>query len=158
MSRSHKERHRWKSKERKRTGERDPEKIALHRERFIKRQEQKAAAKYGYDAAVYRARLVYFSDEVRTELHIDGEKAADLPFLADDPESCHYAVAEHWREFDPVREAEILRKHVQKMKFTGGRCHLAEERDEALTCSSIMRCAYRRWIAEKGMPACALHG
>lgn len=41
MSRSHRDRHKWKAKERKRTHQADPPKIQLHRDRFLDRKRQK---------------------------------------------------------------------------------------------------------------------
>ena len=40
MSNSRKDNHKWKRKERKRTGKSDPKKIKLHRKRVIKRPKQ----------------------------------------------------------------------------------------------------------------------
>jgi hypothetical protein len=44
MSRTHKERHKWKRKERRRTGLDDPKKIKLHRERFLARKKGRNAS------------------------------------------------------------------------------------------------------------------
>ena len=159
MARTHKDRHKWKRKERKKTGQSNPEKIKLHKKRFLKRLKQQTMIQSesdGYKSIVFQARLKFLVEEGTTELSVHGEKVADIPFLADDPTSCHYAVAAHKQDFNATHEANVLSKHVQRVKYSGQTCHLMVQDGEARTCSSIVTCPYRRWIAEQGKPECTL--
>jgi len=157
MGKTHKDRHKWKRKERKKTGQSDPKKIKLHRKRFLGRLEQRTMIQSGgYKPIVFKARLKFLVEEGTTELSVHGEKVVDIPFLVDDPTSCHYAVAAHTRDFNATHEADTLSKHVQRMKYLGQPCHLMVQAGEAKVCSSIATCSYRHWIAEQGMPECTL--
>ncbi len=157
MAQTHKDRHKWKRKERKKTGQSDPGKIKLHRERFLDQLEQQTMIQSsGYKPIVFQARLKFMVEEGTTELSMHGEKVADIPFLVDDPISCHYAVAAHTQDFNANHEADVLSKHVQRVKYLGQPCHLMAQTGEARICSSIATCPYRRWIAEQGKPECML--
>ncbi len=156
MARTHKDRHHWKRKERKKTGLSDPAKIKLHRERFLEALERKAMIRSGYKVIVFQARLNFLVEEGTTELSLDGKKVDDIPFLPEDPASCHYVVAAHTENFNSTEEAATLSKHVQRMKYLGQPCHLMVQTKEAKICSSIATCPYRQWIAEKGRPECTL--
>lgn len=156
MARTHKDRHKWKNKERKRTGKADPKKIQLHRERFLTDLEQICVEQNGYRPIVFQARLRFLVEDGVTELWISKEKVGEIPFLVDDPNSCHYVVAQHKEDFNSKCETEVLLEHVQRVRFLDQPCHLLVQVEEKRTCSSIASCHYRLWDPEKGLPICTM--
>ncbi len=155
MARTHKERHAWKTKERKRTGQSNPDKIALHRKRFLEMLEQQSMVRNCYRPIVFQSRLT-FLEEGLTELSMYGNKIEDIPFLVDDPASCHYVVTAHIHNFNESYETDILSQHVQRVKYLGQDCHLMVQAGETRVCSSIIACRYRRWLEDSGRPGCTL--
>lgn len=157
MSRTHKDRHKWKNKERNRTNNGDPTKIKLHRERFLSRVEQMTMIQNGgYKPIIFRARLKVVVDEGTSELWLNDEKISDLPFIVDDPKSCHYVLAGQKPDFDPDIEQRALSEHVQRVKYLGQNCHLMRPDGETKMCYSIVDCPYRRWAANEAVAKCTL--
>jgi hypothetical protein len=156
MSHTHKDRHQWKRRERKKTGQSDPDKIKLHRDRFLERLEQQSMIENAYRPVVFQARLKFTPEEMTTELSIYGERVQEINFLVDEVESCHYAVAAHVPNFNHAYECDVLDMHVQRVRYLGQACHLMEKVGEARVCSSITACPYRQWKKECGMPECTL--
>ena len=77
--------------------------------------------------------------------HKHEEKVADIPFLVNDPISCHYAVAAHKEDFNPTYETDALSQHVNRVKFLGQPCHLMMQAGDAKVCSSIsISCSFCR--------------
>lgn len=156
MSHSHKERHRWKAKERKRTNESDPVKIALHRERFLKRLEQKSIVLNGYQPIVFQSRLLFKLDEGTTTIYINNQPINELTFIVNDPESCHFVITQYKSDFNASQESQKLTEHINRVKHLGQDCHLAlpDPQGQAI-CSSIIACKYRK-ISDQGLPMCNL--
>jgi len=145
MSHSHKDRHQWKKKERRRTGLRDPKKIQLHRERFLQRVKEHSLRLYGYSALVFQARISLDPDTYETMVRIDGETLGTLPYLLEDVTSCHFLLAQHEPRFDVGQEAEYLKRHASTMRRLGLPCHLEVRTDTGRQCSSVIPCRFRKW-------------
>lgn len=160
MARSHKDRHAWKDKERRRTGEDDPTKIRLHRERFLAALKGKTEPVQAFDptryrAVVFRARLRLDPEEQQSVILIDGQEIV-VPFLVENPEDCHYALLEVKTDFDLQDEQEILDRHTAKAVANKFRCHLEVIIEEDRFCSSVVPCRYRQFNAETGQAVCSL--
>ena len=161
MARSHKERHQYKRKERKRTRQSDPKKIKLHRERFLAAMRQRERMALApdlpghYRALVLHAHLCFDPEDHESSIMI-GERKIEVPFLVENSEDCHYAISEIKNDFDSRKEKEVLDEHVNKAKFNNFSCRLEVVVDDVRFCSSIISCKYRRWDAQQGQALCAL--
>jgi hypothetical protein len=161
MARSHKERHQWKDKERERTGKEDPTKIRVHRERFLAALKQCTEPvqlfdpSQRYQAALFRARLRLDPEEGQSQILFQQEEI-DIPFLVENLEDCHYALAEAKTDFDPETEKARLDQHVSKALSQGFPCHLEVVIEEDRFCSSIVPCQFRQFDSEKGQALCTL--
>lgn len=161
MARSHKERYLWRKKERNRTGKADPVKIQLHRKRFLAtlaRQERFVLAPSlpgRYVSVVFHARARFDQEEQKTLIQVVGQ-TVEIPFLTEDPADCHGPIARIKTDFDPQREGEILRRHVDKARFRDHVCHLEVLNNGNRQCSSVISCRYRRWDAEVGQALCTM--
>ena len=158
MARTHKERHKWKNKERKKTGKSDPAKVALHRQRFLERLEQKALVQNGYSSMVFQARLRFNVEEGITQVFLKGEKIGELPYLVEDVSACHYLLATQRNDFNASLEAELLLEHVHKAKFLEQKCHCSKTFGGEQICCSVVACRYRHWNNEKQLPECHIFG
>ncbi len=156
MARTHKDRHKWKAKERKKTGQKNPRKIVLHRARFLERLEQKSLEVDRYKSIVFRTRLNFNTPDGLTEIFVDSELVGEAPFLVVEPADCEYVLAGYYPDFKPAKEEAILKEHVDKMKFFGEKCHLVSKVGEIGVCASAVKCKYRRWRNELGLPECRL--
>ncbi len=154
MSRTHKDRHKWKRKERKRTGKSDPAKIKLHRDRFLKRIEQRGLSESGYKPLAFRLRLEFRPADAETDVLFNEEVLETLPFLVEEVDSCHYIVYACSLEFDVEKEQAQLKKHVAKVKHIDKPCHLGRTGDDFVVCQSAVECRYRKWCTEKELPQC----
>lgn len=154
MSRSHKDRHQWKRKERKRTGKRDPQKIKLHRERFLQRIKERSLRELGYGVVVFRSNLSFDAQTVETIVKIGEETIGTLPYLVENVADCHFLLAQHEPKFDAEQEKRYLKRHVAKAKRLSLPCHLEMGVGEFRQCSSVIECPYRKWNTEKGTPEC----
>jgi len=154
MSRTHKDRHRWKRKERNRTGKSDPAKIKLHRERFLERIEQRGLLESGYKPLAFRLRLEFHPADAETDVLFNEEVLEVLPFLVEAVDLCHYVISARNKEFDAGKEKEHLAKHVAKVKHINKPCHLEQLEEGFVVCKSAVECRYRKWQAEKGLPCC----
>lgn len=160
MARSHKERHQWKDKERRRTGESDPQKIKLHRERFVANMESRETLLAGENrqpAFVFRLRLIPLPEEMVTKIYRFQEgEVAEVPFLVENPEDCHYAIIEKLPTFVPLKEKTRLEEHVAKARVDGRQCHLEVVEKEKRLCRSVINCPYRKWQADTSVALCTL--
>lgn len=156
MSRTHKQRHKWKGKERKRTVSSDPAKIVLHRERFVERLEQKRTVQIAYRSLIFQVKLDFNPDENTTSIFYRGGVIATLPFLVERLEDCHYAIYQMFNEWNMDHEVNVLRQHVQRAKYLGSKCRLAKVCNQEKICTSSVSCPYRRWSSHNGQALCSL--
>jgi hypothetical protein len=154
MSRTRKEQWQWKKKERRRTGQRDPQKIRLHRERFLQRVAARSLVELGYRVAVFRSRLVFDHEAFETKVEFNQAIIGTLPYLAEDPTDSHFLLAQQVPEFNRQHEERYLQRHVSSIKRRALPCHLEESGEEIVRCASAVACQYRRWNEEKNLPEC----
>ena len=166
MSRSHKERHGWKEKERKRSGESDPPKIKLHRERFLARlqQSQKVVSLETRQGGrvVFSLRLLSVPDEFVTIVFRDGEELTRIEHIAVEPVDIEYALKEVLPGLDVEAETTRLADHVTMIGERGIPCHLEvsmplgdESGDSTRLCSSCFACTFRQWDEKGNAPLCS---
>ncbi len=155
MSYSHKERHQWKDKERDKTGESDPAKIKLHRERFLKRIAVREFNPGAYQPVLFIFCLVYKVDEVTTDLFCGDELVETIPYLVENVSDSHNAIAQIFQSFDSDKEEERLRDHVAKIKATDGACHFEKNYETNRVCQCSINCQFRKWEEAKGFPICS---
>ena len=151
MSRSHKERHAWKRKERRRTGKADPAKIKKHRKRHLAKIAPRDYSLGQYQPVIFSAKLVFNPAEMTTEIWVDGELLETVTFPLEDPGFCHHKIAQI-RHFDPDKEQEALRAHTAKAKALKEPCRLNLDG----TCACILSCKFRKWQPDLGLPLCDL--
>lgn len=154
MSRSHKDRHKWKRKERKRTGKSDPAKIQLHRERFLDRIRERSLGELGYAAILFHASLHFDPEQYETAIHIKGQIAGTLPYLVENPADCRFLIAQHEPSFNARGERRYLQRHVRKMKLENHPCHFEVRGEQFTQCSCAIECPLRQWRTEHGLPEC----
>lgn len=108
------------------------------------------------EPVVFQIRLRFVVEEEITEILVNGEKVAEIPFIVDDPASCRYILAMHMPNFNLSREQDILSKYVFTMRHFKSPCRLMVQTGEEKVCCSIIMCPNRRWDVEKGRPKCVL--
>jgi len=154
MSRSRRDRHKWKRKERQRSDCSDPPKIELHRDRVVERFVKTEEAKDGYMRVVFKVRLVYDRETFETTVFVNGEAVQTLPYLVENVSDVHHLVAEG-RSLDLAKEQVALHQHVSRIKATREfACHLELLEGEFRGCQSAFACPHRQWNGEQNMPQC----
>ncbi len=157
MARTHKDRHNFKRKERRRTGKSDPRKIKLHRKRVVRRIKQQQRIQNNYSSIVFEARLKFFVEDSLTEVWVEEQKVDDIHFLVNEPEDCHYVVMAFKQDFNLTLETNLLEKHVRRVKFHNQPCRLMVRYRGSKICSSIIGCPHRVWNWDDGEgPECTL--
>jgi hypothetical protein len=154
MSRSHHDRHKWKRKERNRTGKGDPEKIKLHRERFLERLAARHKTRDGYERLVFRARVLYDPDEYTTTVFLGPDELGHVEYLVEDLESLHHFLSAD-QSIDVGKEEAALNGHALHVRASGAVCHLEVIQDDGFRqCEAAFSCKFRRWNAERSLPEC----
>jgi len=156
VARTRKERLKWKRKERRRTGQPDPAKIRLHRERFLARLKARSHQELGYVALTFRARLRYDPEHDETVVVLDDRELARVPYLLVDPEGSHHLFRREEPDFEPAAERSYLRRHVRRARRGGSACHLQRQEEATVVCECILTCPWRAWDHEAGRPGCGL--
>jgi len=108
------------------------------------------------EPAVFQIRLRYVVEEEKTEILVNGEKVAEIPFIVDEPASCLFALASHIPSLNLGKEEKTLSNYVFAMRYLERSCRLMVQAEDEKVCSSAIACPCRRWNPEKGMPKCVL--
>ncbi|MFA6042855.1 MAG: hypothetical protein WCV85_06080 [Patescibacteria group bacterium] len=156
MSRSKSTRRAWKRKERKRSGEPDPKKIQLHRQRVLDHIARRKKTTGGYKFLVLHCRLRFQPDSGETTFHVMDEEVHVFPFFVTQLIDCHSYVLSCIPEFNQTAEAEHLGEHVAKVRALHQSCKLMEREGDQKVCSAILDCPYRKWSEQHALPLCTL--
>ncbi|MBM2821239.1 MAG: hypothetical protein HW405_999 [Candidatus Berkelbacteria bacterium] len=151
VSKTRKERHQYKRRERRRTGMSDPSKIRLHRKRFLERLETRQQAKPRH----HSLRLVYLT-EGETIL-INGEDVISvLPYPVEDQTALYHLIYNSGIAFDVEEEKTRLSRHRAREKALGKLCYLSKITCGIAVCSSVIACPRRKWDGDQQLPLCTL--
>jgi hypothetical protein len=156
LSRSRKDQHNWKRKERRREQTTDPKKIQLHRERFQLRHRGRADNVEIYDPIVLHTRLDIDLDEQRTLLIAMDDCVDEIPFVVQDPSDAHATIRKHVNDFDLPAEMQKLHEHVARVRAKKQPCGRMMEDEGFRCCHAIVNCPYRKWREDKQLPECTL--
>lgn len=154
MSGSRRDRRKWKRTERKRTGNQDPPKIKLHRERVTNRVTKKPMQIGGYREILFGVSLEFNIADGLTSVMVKGEKVGSAPFLAHDPTDMEYLLREQFPDLNLDLEADALSAHVSKIKALKKKCHFENQEPDFHECRSAFACPFRTWNEELNRPEC----
>ncbi len=171
MSRSHKDRHQWKDKERLREDKNDPAKIQLHRERFLARlkarnEPMNLPPQEPSGRVAMQLRLLTIPDPVEpaTLVYRGGEQIARAEHWAEDPSDIEYVIAgaAGIENLDAEAEKQRLQAHVEMIQERGIECHLEvkqnlteePESQPVRLCEACFPCAFREWSEDLSLPLC----